>query len=589
MRELWRTSGIHPTHDPISQSIVIRMHAIEVVGSGILNDVAGLMHPRDLALVDAAWSDIAEADSAMMDAGTESQLAGVLELMSQGQSTGPVGIPRTVTLYTGLMLLSELHYQLDLVNTFMQLRVGWDPWVLMSSSTRAPWQPREFDSGEDTNHTTLVVLNTNSSIADDRRDVCLRYERVVYMEVVEPAVSLATHARQPSATALSGDRCWSRSRRVDLTWLILNCAGSPDPNTVDYTWPHDMVPTTLVVSSTTPSFGDLMESYYSSQHHTKKYLVYTCTHYQECGGNGDRLNGIINSFLLSVLLGRKFLIISNSPLPLSSVFHPANPELVDWRGRLGSAIPDHLHYHDRRQAFVDDVLTGDLFDKYESTADDSPQYVSISTNQFLPDCMLMHPSFPIPELSQVPFLYSHVFRFLFAPTDWLLAGVSRVLASADMKSNQQYIAIHVRVGAGAGQTWEDPHRHSLNQLGDFFSCARRISTDLRLDGALWIVLSDVGADVMEQSITGLGLTDTDIQRIRLYRGPITHIDRTRDIDSQVFQEGFQTAWASWWIMADRAAALVTSRSWFSETAAMAGRLPANRVRFFDYCVKIDYS
>ena len=160
MRELWRTSGIHPTHDPISQSIVIRMHAIEVVGSGILNDVAGLMHPRDLALVDAAWSDIAEADSAMMDAGTESQLAGVLELMSQGQSTGPVGIPRTVTLYTGLMLLSELHYQLDLVNTFMQLRVGWDPWVLMSSSTRAPWQPREFDSGEDTNHTTLVVLST---------------------------------------------------------------------------------------------------------------------------------------------------------------------------------------------------------------------------------------------------------------------------------------------------------------------------------------------------------------------------------------------------------------------------------------------
>eukprot|EP00913_Durusdinium_trenchii_P035752 g33454.t1 len=61
-----------------------------------------------------------------------------------------------------------------------------------------------------------------------------------------------------------------------------------------------------------------------------RVLVYSCQPFAQCGGHGDRLNGIITVFLLAVLTGRVFLIDSESPLPLQLLLQPRD---VDWRVR----------------------------------------------------------------------------------------------------------------------------------------------------------------------------------------------------------------------------------------------------------------
>ena len=78
--------------------------------------------------------------------------------------------------------------------------------------------------------------------------------------------------------------------------------------------------------------------------------VYSCTPFAQCGGHGDRLNGIITTFLLAappqtattvaqssfsncgsppeVQTGRAFFIDSESPLPLQLLLQPRS---IDWR------------------------------------------------------------------------------------------------------------------------------------------------------------------------------------------------------------------------------------------------------------------
>mmetsp|Transcript_89794 Transcript_89794/g.290103 ORF Transcript_89794/g.290103 Transcript_89794/m.290103 type:complete len:323 (+) Transcript_89794:1012-1980(+) len=84
-------------------------------------------------------------------------------------------------------------------------------------------------------------------------------------------------------------------------------------------------------------------------------LVYSCQPYAQCGGQGDRLNGIVTAFLLAILTRRVFLIDSESPLPLQMLLVP---RLVDWRVRGGlpaTALLRQHHYHDKRRQFEADL------------------------------------------------------------------------------------------------------------------------------------------------------------------------------------------------------------------------------------------
>merc|ERR1712232_1519607 len=86
-----------------------------------------------------------------------------------------------------------------------------------------------------------------------------------------------------------------------------------------------------------------------------RVLVYSCQPFAQCGGHGDRLNGIITAFFLAVLTQRLFLIDYESPLPLQMVL---TPHLIDWRVRgsiMATASLRHHSYHDKRRQFEADI------------------------------------------------------------------------------------------------------------------------------------------------------------------------------------------------------------------------------------------
>merc|ERR1740121_1698993 len=86
-----------------------------------------------------------------------------------------------------------------------------------------------------------------------------------------------------------------------------------------------------------------------------RVLVFSCQPFAQCGGHGDRLNGIVTAFLLAVLTRRVFLIDSESPLPLQVLLAP---RLIDWRVRGGILATAGLRqhsYHDKRRQFEADL------------------------------------------------------------------------------------------------------------------------------------------------------------------------------------------------------------------------------------------
>eukprot|EP00397_Hematodinium_sp_SG-2012_P051260 GEMP01059975.1.p1 GENE.GEMP01059975.1~~GEMP01059975.1.p1 ORF type:complete len:379 (+),score=61.42 GEMP01059975.1:287-1423(+) len=76
---------------------------------------------------------------------------------------------------------------------------------------------------------------------------------------------------------------------------------------------------------------------------SSRYLVYHCSPTGFCGGHGDRINGIIGLFVLSLstplATNRRFAIESPRPVPLSLLWEPKN---FDWRmiGTFLRGIPD---------------------------------------------------------------------------------------------------------------------------------------------------------------------------------------------------------------------------------------------------------
>ncbi|CAJ1378657.1 unnamed protein product [Effrenium voratum] len=188
-----------------------------------------------------------------------------------------------------------------------------------------------------------------------------------------------------------------------------------------------------------------------------KFLVYSCQPFAQCGGHGDRLNGIITVFMLAVLLGRVFLIDSESPLPMQLLLEP---RALDWRvsgGLLATAGLRHFSYHDKRQLFEADL---------EQLASFPEQVMVINMNYRMIRSLFEAPALQaaaaklgLPR-SAPRFLSAEIFDLLFAPTQLLRQEL--FLLRSELSLNESFIAIHLRTGQIA---W-DPSRHGAGELQD---------------------------------------------------------------------------------------------------------------------------
>eukprot|EP00927_Polykrikos_kofoidii_P017049 TRINITY_DN17741_c0_g2_i1.p1 TRINITY_DN17741_c0_g2~~TRINITY_DN17741_c0_g2_i1.p1 ORF type:complete len:1000 (-),score=137.92 TRINITY_DN17741_c0_g2_i1:120-3119(-) len=214
-------------------------------------------------------------------------------------------------------------------------------------------------------------------------------------------------------------------------------------------------------------------------------LVYSCESFRQCGGLGDRINGMVTAFLLAVLSKRLFLIDSENPLPLQMLLEP---NAIDWRvrGSLGAlAGLRHHSYHDKRVQFEADV------DRLVNYPD---EVLVVSTNY-----RMLRTLFESAELAPLAaelglplhapsFLVADLFEYLFRPSAPLLAELGLLRASLGGVEDRRFIAIHFRTG---DISW-DPMRHGKEELQAFLACAKQAEDDLRFR----LLSPKVAADVV---------------------------------------------------------------------------------------------
>jgi len=291
-----------------------------------------------------------------------------------------------------------------------------------------------------------------------------------------------------------------------------------------------------------------------------RVLIWTCQSYQQCGGHGDRWNGLFTAFLLAVLTDRVFLIDSESPLPLEHFWVPAS---LDWRLK-GMQLPTstlrHHSYHDKRKLFQVDLPR---LVEYNYSS------ISLNLNYRLIRVLLEEPLLRDKAASlglmtrAPPFLFAEVFQLLFRPTHILFQEHMKLKRSLGGLQPGKFIAIHFRTGKIA----YDPDRHGSNDLELFLACAAKVEKQLHLpEDTPWLLATD-SASVVEEEIQRLPEPILAKLRIPPSRGRV-HIDRS---DMHLVLSGSLANYAEW-LLFSQAAAAVLSRSYFGETAAEAGRL-----------------
>ncbi|CAD7941134.1 unnamed protein product [Amoebophrya sp. A120] len=234
-----------------------------------------------------------------------------------------------------------------------------------------------------------------------------------------------------------------------------------------------------------------------------KRLVVVCLPFSQCGGHGDRVNGLLTLFLLALITKRRFLILSSNPVDWHSVFAPNR---IDWRTEIGQiSLTNVRTYFDKRYGFREDL---------DRILASPAQTLLLRVNNRIVKSLYGEGC----DL-QAPFLVSRVMQFLFSPNIYLeqtinetaeelglfapqynsgstssgttTSGEPRPAAVKTSTDNMEnllvpYISIHYRTGDIAF----DPHRHN-SSLAGFVQCAYQIERELGLPPETpWVLHAD---------------------------------------------------------------------------------------------------
>eukprot|EP00048_Salpingoeca_helianthica_P002852 m.61423 g.61423 ORF g.61423 m.61423 type:complete len:449 (+) comp12347_c0_seq1:78-1424(+) len=284
-------------------------------------------------------------------------------------------------------------------------------------------------------------------------------------------------------------------------------------------------------------------------------VVWRCT--GECGGLGDRLRGMYGSFLLALVLQRKFFMMHPPASRFSEFLNsPLYPSL-DWsyRSYYGESFS-------HTSVYAIDILTP-VWSSTDWERDNANiERIFIDINQD-----------PLLHLLENPHIHSRIkdlalpaspeavrgclLNVLAQPTEKLQRTLARVLPELRC-DGCVFVALQMRTG-GASTTWSDPVRVPAGSTGDFFTCALLMEEKLlQRPGAKrvrWLVTSDSEA-VLRQG------RERGAERVVELEGEIVHIDRSASLP----ETGLTRTYADHTLLA-MADILIGSPSGFSELAA----------------------
>ncbi|CAF1218427.1 unnamed protein product [Adineta ricciae] len=291
-------------------------------------------------------------------------------------------------------------------------------------------------------------------------------------------------------------------------------------------------------------------------------LTYFCSKY--CGGWGDRMRGIVSTYILAALLERRFTIDMQYPCDLS---HFLLPNLIDWTR--------NSHRNPRKPPLMLDLIHDDYaaelhrklttIDLYQLWA--KHDEIFLTTNQDYITPTLKNPFFRRIKSqinlqsnhSNMHALFSFIFELLFKPTSIVINQIDRLFARAEQISSQSIICMHVRLGQNPTIPKDEkrPFRQSLGRdMIDF------IDRNLTSRNSSIFVTSD------SLKIVNDVYRHYDNKRILSIFGPIIHIDRYdkgKESD-KILHAGFLKVIAEFYFLGE-CDVLVRSSSGFSQWAS----------------------
>lgn len=320
-------------------------------------------------------------------------------------------------------------------------------------------------------------------------------------------------------------------------------------------------------------------------------LVYTC--HGGCGGLGDRLSGMLSAFYVAVATERIFLIDHTHPVDLNLTLSPSS---IDWNAAY--------LVRDAPSATVQLIDPGDPMRSFgallENALVPSTKVLRLQINRFYVGMALWTPKLErqprghaydyvgyMHRLNGNALETKEVFHLAFHALFTFSRNVE--LRAADMMKEMglqapdgsAYVAIHARMGgspqSSAGAvTWTDPERHSLNDVGNFLSCARSktvsntVFTMSKGDTPI-LVFSD--SKEFQQAAANMD------EHVRFVKSTVLfHVDRSSENSDLVVQGNIDT-YSELYIMA-HAGCIVGSHSTLSAIAATVSMSAYDATRCF---------
>lgn len=303
-----------------------------------------------------------------------------------------------------------------------------------------------------------------------------------------------------------------------------------------------------------------------------------------CGGNGDRLQGLVATFLRAVAIGSKFQMDWSHPVPIESVFRLRNME--DHSPMPTSSLHVSKHERNVKKLKIRIIDRGTFrFCEWSNSSE-----VIVATNvagERQDSCATRAPLFRADVMrSNGPKLYNGdrnaigcTFWYLFAIGGKIEAALVQELArfmewkTANGKSHSRTVAVHIRTGDKAMDVGSD--RLGVNQKRQterLMGCAQKWADDAGLNDVVFLVASD------SQEVKRFA-ADRLPKRVFTSSTLPFHTDLSK---GQERLAGTIGSWVDLFLLA-LADAIVLSQSGFGRSAASIGLFPASHIVYWKQC------
>ena len=287
-----------------------------------------------------------------------------------------------------------------------------------------------------------------------------------------------------------------------------------------------------------------------------KAVVWKCDHGLLCGGFGDRLRGILTSFMLALVTGRAFFIDNEIPVPLRHFFHVANPSL-HWTFQE-SLLEGRTVL---RENFMDSVPSIGDYATSNLSQYDAYDFVIQANNFWQPFHILRNPGLPHQARKYRQYdehvLAGCMLNYLLVPAGDVQATLQQVRQMV-ASHGHKLLAVQIRTG--------DSQHKNATVLRDFTELFRTCVEKLgHLSSASYQIF------LTTDSNEALLAFKEAFPSLLTFAGEISHVDGPFG-PSDDFDAAFRKVVLDH-LLISQADELLISRSGFSEYAAVRGFKP----------------